>query len=142
MIKMHTKKESEHTSPRFHSGKQYHIDKFTFGKTQSAINLMGILEKEHKECLPRVMRLLSRQSESFNAIMHIPHEHTRNFTLDMWHKRFPMLVAELPEVVRTHTLCVETGWYRQLLRDSKKMPQGSYYKGFPDYLKKNKDKDK
>jgi hypothetical protein len=134
---MTTKKEGKHTNPRFHNNEQCHPDKFTFGKAQSAINLMSILEKqEYKEYLPQVMRLLSKQSESLNAVMCIPHEHTRNFTLDMWHRHFATLVVGLPEIVRTHTLCVETGWYRQLLRNSKKISQASHYKGFPACLKK------
>ena len=96
--------------------------KHTFGKSQAALNLVGdILEKpEHKEFRPKVFRLLSKQSEFLNSVMEISNKRVREACLKMSHDRFATSVAELPEIVRTHVLCVETGVYRQLVAKSRK----------------------
>ena len=94
------------------------IDRYTFGKSQAAQNLIAnILQKpEYVQYSKRVARLLSKQSAILNMVAFIPNETTKKATLRMWHEHFAGLTLGLPEIVKTHTLCVETGWYRQLLK--------------------------
>jgi len=95
------------------------MDKYTFGNSQSAQNLMGDILKnpEYEKYSKRVAHLLSKQITIFKSVNCISNEHIRKATLKMWHEHFIPLCSDLPEVVKTHTLCVETGWYRQLLRN-------------------------
>ena len=92
----------------------------TFGNSQAAINLMGnILEKQDYPIKRKVLRLLSKQVNALTAVMDIKDKTVREATLAMWHKRFATLVSELPTVVETHVICVETGLFRKLLKESK-----------------------
>ena len=93
--------------------------KHTFGDSQASINLIdNILAKpEYIKTRSKVFRLLARQLQAFAVIVAIPDEKVRLATLRMWHDKFAAKVAELPEIVRTHTLCVETGQYRKRLRE-------------------------
>ena len=95
------------------------MDKYTFGNSQAAQNLVGdILRKpEYEKYSEQVARLLSKQIVTLKSINHIPIDHIRKATLKMWHEHFISLCSKLPEIVRTHVLCVETGWYRQSLRN-------------------------
>ncbi len=92
--------------------------KYTFGKSQSAINLMSsiLCLEEYKIFKRKVCSLLSKQSEAFHSIMTMPNKRVRGATLKMWHERFAILCEDLPELVKTHTRCVETGLYRQFLK--------------------------
>ena len=94
------------------------MDKYTFGNSQAAQNLMvDILRKpEYIKYSKRVARLLSKQNIILRTVQFIPKETIRKATLKMWHEHFVDLCVDLPEVVKTHTLCIETGWYRQLLK--------------------------
>ncbi len=94
------------------------MDKYTFGNSQSEINLVSdiLMRPEYEAFSKKVARLLSKQFQVFNMVTNIPDERIKRHTLKMWHERFALLVQDLPEVVRTHTLCVETGKYRQLLK--------------------------
>ena len=95
------------------------MDKCTFGNSQAAQNLVGdILRKpEYEKYSKRVAHLLSKQSAFFSNVSYIPDETIRKATLRKWHEHFAGLVDGLPEIVKTHTICVETGWYRQALRN-------------------------
>jgi hypothetical protein len=95
--------------------------KHTFGESQAAINLMGnILEQpEYRKYKRVVCRKLSKQIKAMKALMIIENKVLRKDTLKMWHDKFISLTADLPEIIKTHTRCVETGIYRQLLKDSK-----------------------
>lgn len=96
------------------------LDKNTWGNSRSAINLVTILLKpEYQECARRARRVLTKQFEALQSVMDIRCKNIREHSLYMWHERFPSLLSGLPEIVRTHILCVETGKYRQLLRLSK-----------------------
>ena len=90
----------------------------TFGNSQAAINLMGniLAQAEYKPFKPRICRLLSKQSEAFNSLMAISNIRIRKAALEIWHKKFTLLTEGLPEIVKTHTCCVETGIYRRLLK--------------------------
>ena len=94
--------------------------KFTFGDSQSAVNLMGSIlqQPEYQKYKDVVCRKLSKQIEKMKAVGAIENQSIREATLKMWHDRFASGVSGLPEIVKTHTRCVETGMYRQLLRDS------------------------
>lgn len=94
--------------------------KFTFGDSQSAVNLMGSIlqQPEYQKYKRTVCRKLSKQIEGMKALMPIENEVVRKATLKMWHDKFLPSISNLPEVVKTHTRCVETGVYRQLLREN------------------------
>ena len=98
--------------------KPHIMDRYTFGNSQAAQNLIGnILPKpEYMKYSKRVTRLLSKQISILKLVNCISNETTRKATLRMWHRHFVELCLDLPEAVRTHTLCVETGWYRQTLK--------------------------
>jgi hypothetical protein len=100
--------------------------KYTFGDSQAAINLTSsILENpEYSGLRQKVSRLLTKQIITLKAIMEIRNNRIREASLTIWHSRFPSKLADLPEIVKTHVLCVETGVYRQLLKDSKKQISG------------------
>lgn len=106
------------------------MDKYTFGKEQSVVNLVGniLLMPEYVIYQSKVARLLSRQMIALSAISTISNEAIRRTTLEMWHERFTSLVSGLPEIIRTHMRCFETGKYRQLLKKSYQkedvMPKG------------------
>ena len=95
--------------------------KVTFGKSQAAINLTGSIlqQPEYQRYKCFVYRKLSKQITGMKALMAIENKVIRRATLKMWHDKFTLAVSDLPEIVKTHTRCVETGIYRQLLRDSK-----------------------
>ena len=95
--------------------------KYTFGDSQASINLIDdILAKpEYVKNRSKVFRLLGTQLQAFAVIVTIPDRKVRQATLGMWHDRFALRAAELPEIVRTHTICVETGHYRERLREGK-----------------------
>ena len=95
------------------------MDKHTFGDSQAAVNLMvDILEKpEYKQYSPRVARLLAKQFKALKAVAEISDKSVREATLQMWHRRFIGLASGLPELVKTHTLCVAAGKYHQILND-------------------------
>ena len=92
--------------------------KFTFGDSQSAQNLMGgILQMpEYAGCKDAVCRKLGKQIERYHSLMAIEHKDIREATLVMWHNKFKEMTDDLPELVKTHTRCVETGFYRDCLR--------------------------
>ncbi len=97
--------------------------KCTLGKSQAAINLMSMLQKpEYQGIRHKVLRILTKQICGMKAIMAIKDKVVREATLKMWHDRFVLLVINLPEVVKTHARSIETGIYRQLLKDSKSQP--------------------
>lgn len=97
------------------------MDRYTFGDSQAAQNLItDILNKpEYSKYSKRVAHLLGKQGVILKAVAIIQDETIRKATLKMWHDHFAQLCSDLPEIVRTHTLCVETGWYRQLLKEGK-----------------------
>ena len=96
------------------------MDRYTFGSSKAAQNLINILqEPRYNQYSKRVARLLSKQSTILKEINTIHNKTIREATLKMWHEHFVVLCSSLPEIVRTHTLCVETAWYRQLLRKIK-----------------------
>ncbi|MCJ7457411.1 MAG: hypothetical protein MUP17_00250 [candidate division Zixibacteria bacterium] len=111
--------------------------KYTFGDSMAAVNLTSnILEKqEFRDIRHKVARLLTKQIIALKSLMAIRDKRMREASLKMWHDEFPLKVSDLPELVRTHVLCVETGIYRQLLRDSKKQLSGkTIYHILADYI--------
>ena len=94
----------------------------TFGNTKAAINLTtSILENpEYQQFRRKVCRLLSKQIETLNSLTEISNSRVRKASLKVWHDKFAMQVIGLPEIVKTHTLCVETGIYRRLLKTAGK----------------------
>jgi len=91
---------------------------FTFGASQAARNLMASIlqQPEYRQYKEAVCRRLSKQLERLNAVMDIRNSVVRQATLKMWHDTFPNWCRGLPEIVKTHAICVETGWYRYLLK--------------------------
>ena len=96
------------------------MDKFTFGKSQSAINLIeSILPKPENQVYRRkVCRMLSKQIEALNGVCEITDTGVRKTTLEMWHKRFLDRMPALPRVVETHIKAVEAGMYRDRLQEA------------------------
>ena len=94
------------------------MDKYTFGNSQSEINLVSsiLTNPQYAIYSRKVARLLSKQFQALNMVSTIPDERIKRHTMRMWHERFVSLLNDLPEIVKTHTLCVETGKYRQLLK--------------------------
>lgn len=91
------------------------MDKFTFGDSKAAVNLMKTLNAPFYSLYARkVCRLLAKQLQSIKAIMAIPDQTIRKAVLKLWHDRFIAIVnnSEMPEVIKTHTLCVATTFYR------------------------------
>jgi hypothetical protein len=100
--------------------------KYTYGTSSCSINLINILDKpEYIAIRDRVFSILSRQDFRLNQLMNIENKNVRDTSLLLWHKRFVDLIKDLPEVVRTHTLCVETAIYRKLLRKSKEIKKNA-----------------
>jgi len=84
------------------------MDSHTFGNSQSAINLMTILEKpENEQHSHQVARILDKYIKSIKAIMFIPDKTIREAVLLAWRKRFLDWVNnnDFPELVRTHLSC-------------------------------------
>jgi len=112
------------SKPSLAQGEIRHGDGFnyTFGESQAAVNLMGnILQQPEYQAIKRkVCRILAKQIEGMKSLMVIKNKVDREATIRMWHDKFVTIIVDLPEVVKSHTRCVETGWYRQLLKDSKK----------------------
>lgn len=94
------------------------MDKYTFGNSKAAVNLMTTLEKpKYQDRASTVTRLLSKQLTALKAIMSIPDKNTRETTLLLWKRMFIERIdfQSLPEVIKTHTLCVATGYYRKYM---------------------------
>jgi len=97
------------------------MDRYTWGNSQSAINLTTILERpEYQECSGRVCRVLSKYMAAMKSISLIEDKSIRETVLGIWYDRFRGSVADLPEVVHSHLLCVAKGRLRQLTRESHK----------------------
>ena len=97
------------------------MDRHTFGTSQAAINLVeDILPKQEPLVRRRASRVLSKQIVALKAITGIPDKGVRETTLLMWHGRFKELTESLPEILRDHIRCVETGLYRALMRESQR----------------------
>jgi len=95
------------------------MDKSTFGNYKAAVNLMATLDTpEYSQCAKKVCSLLGRQLTSIKAIMAIPDDTVRKAVLKLWHDRFVSAVSntEMPEVIKTHTICVATTYYRMSLK--------------------------
>lgn len=94
------------------------MDKYTFGNSQAAQNLVSdILEQpQYQPYKEAVCRRLSKQTARLKAVMTIRDKTIREETLRMWHKTFVPWTEGLPELVKTHIRCVETGIYRQFLK--------------------------
>lgn len=93
--------------------------KYTFGSSLASVNLLGdILERtEYIQYEKRVYRLLSKQCEALNSLKSLINKNVRETSLKMWHDRFKLLTEFLPEVIKTHIRCVETGIYRRMLKE-------------------------
>ena len=91
---------------------------YTFGNSQAAINLMGSIlqQKEYQKYKRVTCRKLSKQIEAMKALMAIENKVVRRAALKIWHDKFTSLISDLPEIVKTHVRCVETGIYRELLK--------------------------
>ena len=82
--------------------------------------ITNILENpEYKVYTRKVARLLGKQFKAFLAVIEISDKETREAALKMWHDKFKERTENLPEVIKTHIRCVETGKYRQLLKNKK-----------------------
>lgn len=92
------------------------MDKYTFGDSKAAINLVKTLGMpEYSLCARKVSRLLGKQIQSINAIMAISDKGVRRAVLTLWRDRFINAVntTVLPEIIKTHILCVATAFYRR-----------------------------
>ena len=98
------------------------MDVCTFGKTKSAQNLMGILDKpEHIQYSHKASRILAKYLHSSKAIMDIADKETRETCLTLWRDRFLGWVDRcmFPIVITTHMKCVIVSQYRKLLKEEK-----------------------
>lgn len=98
------------------------MDNSTFGNSQGAINLMESLQRqEYSRCSRKVCSILSRYFDSTGSIMHISDVGIRKAVLKTWHDNFKDRVGqlELPDVIKTHTLCVGTTRFRQCWNNSR-----------------------
>ena len=84
------------------------MDSHTFGNSQSAINLMTILEKpENGRHSHQAARILDKYLKSVKAIMFIPDDAVRSAVLLAWRHRFLdwTIKSNFPDLVRTHLSC-------------------------------------
>jgi len=92
------------------------MDKYMWGKSQAAINLITTLNTpEYSDHARRVRKILHTQLRAMESIMDIKDTHFKRATLELWHHQFSGKLIDLPEVIRTHVLCVETGKFRELI---------------------------
>jgi len=93
------------------------MDKHTFGNSQASVNLItDILEKpEYKNYSTKVARVLDKHFKVLIVVSRIPNETIRRATMEMWHKHFSARLEGLPEIIKTHTLCVMSTRYHELL---------------------------
>ena len=95
------------------------MDKCTFGDSKAAINLMGTLNMpEYSLYARKVRRLLAKQIRYLKAIRTITDIAVQITILKLWQDRFSSMVnnTEMPEDIKTHTLCVATTFYRKGIR--------------------------
>lgn len=94
------------------------MDKFTFGNSKAAVNLVKTLGRpEYQKYSAQANRLLAKQLVALGAIMFIPDKNTRETALLLWKQMFIERVnsANIPEVIKTHILCVATSYYRKYM---------------------------
>lgn len=97
---------------------------YTFGDSKAAVNLMGniLQQDEYKRFKTRIIRMLSKQFNALHSLMMIADKNVRETSLKMWHDKFKQSFIdypECPEVIKTHTLNVETREFRLLLKRSR-----------------------
>lgn len=98
------------------------MDKHTFGNSKAAVNLIDNILPQYPSHSRRIRRALSKQIEFLYALMDIKDIRVRRASLKMCHEGFTRFFnnyTDCPEVVKTHTLNVETGIYRCLLKRGK-----------------------
>ena len=92
------------------------IDKFTFGNSKCAVNLISILNKEeNSQYRHKSLRILSKYMKGIGALMFVTDKDTRETALKIWLERFKLLTrsANIPTLIETHLNCVATTEYRK-----------------------------
>jgi len=93
------------------------MDKQTIGNSKAAVNLIKKLQtSEYSPYSHTIMSSLSKYFSSTAQIMYIPNTTIREAVLIMWCHRCQHILADkdIPEVLKTHALCVVTTRFRQL----------------------------
>lgn len=92
------------------------MDKCTFGDSRAAVNLITTLDTpEYSRYQRKVCTYLGKQLQSIKAIGDISDKTIREAVLKLWHDRFVTVVmsnTEIPDVIKTHTICVAKTYYR------------------------------
>jgi hypothetical protein len=94
------------------------MDKYTWGDSQGAVNLIATLEQqEYSKYSRKIASHLSRFYSSTMAIVAMPDKAVCEAVLLLWLKHFKELVRQwdMPEVLKTHTLCVATTRIRKFI---------------------------
>lgn len=95
------------------------MDKYTFGNSKAAINLIRTLDELGDVKLQRgVSSVLSKYATAMAQIMFIPSKTTREAILQLWLAKVSALIEDSPwpEIIKTHVRCVAVGLYRAYLK--------------------------
>lgn len=98
------------------------MDKNTFGNSKAAINLVIALESSEYQVYRQLScRRLQKQIEALKALLFIPDKNTCETALKLWNKDFSIKInsTTIPEIIKSHILCVATGYFRKYLAISK-----------------------
>ena len=98
------------------------IDDYTIGNSKAAVNLMRALKTpEYSIYAHAVLSSLSKHFTFTKAIMCISDVSIREAVLIMCKHRFESIMVDkdIPEVLKTHALCIAAGRFRQLRRIKK-----------------------
>ena len=96
------------------------MNKCTFSNSKGAQNLATILDDpEYNRYSRKVSKILSKYFTCTSSTMFIPNKTVRDVVLKVWRERFIERINNLalPEVVKTHTLCVIVTQYRRCIRE-------------------------
>lgn len=96
------------------------MEKYIWGNSKGAVNLITMLETaEYSQYFRAVSSIISKYFQSTGAIKAIADRTIREAVLLMWHAKFVDRVTQLdiPEVIKTHMLCVGKTRNRQARRN-------------------------
>ena len=95
------------------------MDKYTFGNSRGAINLITTLQRdENLQYISKVSTILAKFYQTTRAIMFIPDVAVRQTVHQLWHQKFVDQIMRLgmPDVIKSHTRCVLATRYRQCFK--------------------------